>query len=296
MTKNKIIQVQGQSITITQIHDFDFISLTDMAKEFGGNDQIKNWIRTRRTVEFLGTWESIYNKNFNMVEFHHVMYDSGSEKFIMSPQQWVYRTSAIGLTSKSGRYGGGTFAHKDIAFEFGSWLSPQFKIYLIKEYQRLKEIESNQYNLEWNVKRILSKANYQLHTDAIKNHILPKSNFSKQSEWAVYADEADLLNIALFGCTAKIWREANHKASLEGKNIRDMASINELTILSNLESLNSLLIKQEIEKTERFKILHETAKDQLKSLNDIDFIKSVKLISNKTVIDLKVNENKNKIE
>ena len=134
------------------------------------------------------------------------------------------------------------------------------------------------------------------YTDAIKNHILPKSDFSKQSEWAVYADEADLLNIALFGCTAKIWREANHTASLEGKNIRDMASINELTILSNLESLNSLLIKQEIEKTERFKILHETAKDQLKSLNDIDFIKSVKLISNKTVIDLKVNENKNKIE
>jgi hypothetical protein len=217
MAKNKIINVQGHEIKISTENSWDYISLTDIAKDFGGNDQIKNWIRTRRTVEFLGTWEQMKNPNFNLVGFHRVIFESGSEKFIMSPTQWIDRTNAIGVTAKSGRFGGGTFAHKDIAFEFCSWLSPQFKLYLIEEFQRLKEIETNQYNLEWNVKRVLGKANYVLHTDAIKAHILPTLKLAKDKEWLIYASEADLINVAIWGFSAKEWRDNNSALHLKGQ-------------------------------------------------------------------------------
>ena len=281
--KTQTIEVQNIAISISKVKDDDFICLTDMAKAKEGNaraaDIIKNWIRNRSTLEFIGTWEQLYNSNFKVVEFDHFKMQAGLPSFVLSPGQWVEKTNAIGLYVQSGRYGG-TYAHKDIAFEFGSAISPVFKLYLIKEYQRLKEIETNQYNLEWNVKRILSKANYLIHTNAVKQHIIPKSDFTKQTEWIAYAEEADLLNVALFACTAKQWRDANPKLTLENKNIRDFASINELAVLSNLETHNAEMIKTGLNKTERFQKLLAIATYQTKILNDTDFIKSLKKSSN----------------
>ena len=294
--KNNIITVQDINISITTINDNDYICLTDMAKakddENRAAEIIKNWIRNRGTIEFLGTWESIYNPNFKVVEFDHFRKEAGLPTFTLSVNGWVEKTNAIGIFSKQGKYGG-TYAHKDIAFEFGAAISPIFKLYIIKEYQRLKEVESNVYGIEWDIKRVLSKANYQIHTDAIKNYIIPTLSFSQKKDW-VYAEEADLLNIVLFGCTAKQWREANPQRVLNGENIRDMASINDLTILSNLESLNSALIKSKIDKKNRFKILLETVKDQRKSLESIDIMKSIKKLSNSTYIDVDKNIGLNK--
>ena len=205
MAKNNSITVQNIKIAITSINNEDYISLTDMVKakddDSRAADIIKNWLRNRGTLEFLGTWESIYNPDFKVVEFDHFRKEAGLPTFTMSVSNWVESTNAIGIISKQGKYGG-TYAHKDIAFEFGSAISPVFKLYIIKEYQRLKEIESNSYGLEWNVRRILSKANYQIYTDAVKNYIIPNLSYSQKKEW-VYAEEADLLNIVLFGCTAK---------------------------------------------------------------------------------------------
>ena len=200
----------------------------------------------------------------------------------MSVKEWVARTNAIGLYAKTGRYGG-TYAHTDIAFNFGMWISPVFQLFVVKEYQRLKEIENNQYNLEWNVKRVLSKANYTLHTDAIKQYIIP-ANTREKDDW-VYASEADMLNLIMFDCTAKSWREANPERVLNGENIRDMASINDLAILSNLESLNATLIQQGVPKENRYKILQETAKQQRKHLEQFDYIKSIKKLDNTTYIE-----------
>ncbi len=219
-----------------------------------------------------------------MVEFDHFRKEAGLPTFTMSVSNWVEKTNAIGIFSKSGK-NGGTYAHKDIAFEFGGAISPMFKLYVIKEYQRLKEIESNQYGLEWNVKRILSKANYQIHTNAIKKYIVPKSGYTQAKEWLLYADEADLLNLVLFRCTAKQWRDLNPDRHLNGENIRDMASINELAVLSSLENLNSILIKNGLSKKDRFKILNETAKEQLENLNKVDLIKSIKKENSTTFID-----------
>ena len=286
--KIQTIEVQNIAINISKVKDDDFICLTDMAKAKEGDaraaDIIKNWIRNRSTLEFVGTWEQMYNPNFKVVEFDHFKMQAGLPSFVLSPGQWVEKTNAIGIYVQSGRYGG-TYAHKDIAFEFGSAISPVFKLYLIKEYQRLKEIETNQYSLEWNVKRILSKANYLLHTDAVKNHILPKSDFTKQTEWIVYAEEADLLNVALFGCSAKQWRDANPTLLLENKNIRDFASINELAVLSNLESHNAEMIKIEVPKTERFHKLLAIATYQLNVLNDTDIIRSLKKSNDKVYLN-----------
>lgn len=201
----------------------------------------------------------------------------------MTPRKWIEATNAIGIVSKSGR-NGGTYAHKDIAFEFGAWISASFKLYLIVEYQRLKEIENNQYNLEWNVKRVLSKANYQLQTDAIKNYIIPSKNDNLKDEW-IYADEADMLNLIMFNCTAKKWRELNPERASAGENIRDMASINDLNIISNLESLNATLIKKGMAKKERFTMLSEVANEQRALLEKYDYIKSIKKIDNTTYVD-----------
>ena len=289
-TNNKL-KVQDVEISLATIDNQDYISLTDMAK--GKNDEaraadiIKNWIRNRSTLEFLGTWEILYNPNFKVVEFDHFKKEAGLPIFTISVSNWVESTNAIGILSRKGKYGG-TYAHKDIAFEFGAAISPVFKLYLIKEYQRLKELESNQYNLEWNVKRILSKANYHIHTDAVKNYILP--TLSDLKEAFVYADEADLLNLAMFGCTAKQWKAANPERALKGENIRDIASINELAILSNIESLNASLIKHNVVKEERFKILVETIKEQRAVLDKVDYLKSIKKLSNETYTSMESNK------
>ncbi len=260
-----------------------------MVKGEEGSDHIRNWMRNRNTVEFLGLWETLNNPDFKPVEFDTFRKQAGLNSFNLTPKKWIEGTNAIGIVSKSGRYGG-TYAHKDLAFEFGSWISPLFKLLLIKEYQRLKEIESNQYNLEWNVKRILSKTNYQIHTDAVKDCILPEKNYIKDKEWLIYAEEADLLNAALFNCTAKDWRDANPNKAKQGLNIRDFASINELVVLANLESLNSILIRNNIDKIERFKQLKEIVQIQLKSLDDKDFMKALKKVSDDIYIENKNEE------
>ena len=291
MNKLKKIEIENTIISITRIHEEDYICLTDMAKAKQGDnraaDVIKNWIRTRTTIEFLGTWEVLYNPNFKVVEFDHFKSEAGLPTFVLSPKQWVEKTGAIGIISKSGRYGG-TYAHRDIAFEFGAAISATFKLYLIKEYQRFKAIESNKYNLEWDVKRILSKANYYLQTDAVRKHILPEKNYIKDKEWLAYAEEADLLNVAIFNCTAKDWRILNPEQAKSDLNIRDFASINELAVLSNIESLNAEMIKKGIEKPERFHQLQEIAEYQLKILNDKNLLKAIKKLSD----DIYINQEK----
>ena len=259
------MNVQGIEIALTTINEEYFICITDIVKAKGGDvraaDIIKNWIRNRSTIEFLGTWETLYNPNFKVVEFDHFRKEAGLPTFTMSVSNWIEKTGAIGIVSKAGRYGG-TYAHKDIAFEFCSAISPMFKLYVIKEYQRLVELERSELALSWNVKRLLSKANYHIHTDAIKNVILPKLNISQMKQGLVYASEADLLNLVLFGCTAKQWQEANPELA-KTMNIRDTATINQLIVLSNIESLNAELIKQGLSKEDRFSILRRTAEEQL---------------------------------
>lgn len=284
MSKTNKITVQGIEISLVNKNQDDYICLTDMVRNEEGNDHIRNWMRNRNTVEFLGIWEQLNNLNFKGVEFDRFRQEAGLNSFNLTPKKWIDATNAIGIISKSGKYGG-TYAHKDIAFEFGAWISPVFKLYLITEYQRLKEVETNQYGLEWNVRRVLSKTNYQIHTDAIKNYIIPKMGYPTDKEWLAYTDEADLLNMALFGCKAKEWREANMQRALAGENIRDMASINELAILSNIESLNSTLIKSGVDKANRFKIICDTVRDQRAALDSVDFLKSIKKESDRTYID-----------
>lgn len=281
------LNVNEIEIVLYKHNKEEYISLTDMAKYRDSertNYIIQNWMRTRNTIEFLGLWENLNNPNFNSIEFDAFRIESGSNSFTLTPKKWIESTNAIGITSKSGRYGG-TYAHKDIAFEFASWLSPTFKLYLITEYQRLKEIETNQYNLEWNVKRILTKTNYHIHTDAVKNYVLPKKNYEIGTEWIGYSEEADLLNVALFNCTAKDWREANPELTKENMNIRDIASINELAILSNLETLNAEMIKEKIDKAERFKKLKKIAEYQLSVLHEKDFMKSLKKLNDEVYIE-----------
>ena len=255
---NKIIEVQNIKVNIANVNDNDYICISDFGKYKEGkskaDDIIRNWLRNRITLEFLGTWESIYNPNFNSVEF------DGFRKSA---------ANAIGIYSKRGKYGG-TYAHKDIAFEFASAISPVFKLYLIKEFERLKELENQ--NREWDVKRILTKNNYLIHTDAIKNYILPDNDFYKNREWLKYAEEADILNVAVFNTTAKKWRELNPNLA-KTSNVRDYATINELTVLSNLESHNAELIKEGKSKEERFETLSEIAKYQLNILNNAEKIK-----------------------
>ena len=288
MSKSKL-NVNEIEIVLYKQNEEEFISLTDMAK-FRDSERtnyiIQNWMRTRSTIEFIGLWEQLHNPNFKRIEFDAFRNESGSNSFTLTPKKWIETTNSIGIISKSGRYGG-TYAHKDIAFEFASWISPTFKLYLITEYQRLKEVETNQYNLEWNVKRILSKTNYHIHTDAVKNFMLPDKNYEKDKEWLIYAEEADLLNVALFNCTAKDWRIANPDLAKKSMNIRDIASINELAILSNLETINAQMIKEKIAKDIRFTKLKEIAKYQLSVLNDKDFMKALKRLNDNVYIEHK---------
>ncbi|MCL2032539.1 MAG: KilA-N domain-containing protein [Methanomassiliicoccaceae archaeon] len=280
MIKNKtsIITVQDVHVTIASFDIDDYICITDMAKAKEGEsraaDIIKNWIRNRTTLEFLGTWEMMHNPNFKVVEFDHFRMQAGLPTFVLSAKQWVEKTNAIGIFVQSGRYGG-TYAHKDVAFEFGSAISPVFKLYLLKEYQRLKDIENNSHKLEWDAKRFLSRTNYLIHTDAVKKYVLPLSDYTEQTEWLAYADEADLLNVAMFGCTAKQWRNENPELA-KNNNIRDFASVNELAVLSNLETHNAELIKAGRPKTERFQTLLEIARYQIALLDEAERMRSAK--------------------
>jgi hypothetical protein len=261
MTK-QILTVEGVAVAVVTHNEEDYISLTDMVRESeSGSSFIENWLRNKNTLEFLSVWEDMYNPTFNSLEFEGIKSEAGLNRFAISVKQWIAKTNAIGLIAKAGRYGG-TYAHRDIAFEFASWISPKFKLYLIKEFQRLKNDESQAKALEWNLSRNLARINYKIHTDAIKENILPKALTALEASYA-YASEADILNMALFGMTAKQWRESN--VGQEG-NIRDHAEIEQLVVLSNLESLNAELIRQKIPQSDRLRSLNTTAIAQLRSL------------------------------
>jgi len=268
------IEVQGTAITVlTQAID-DYISLTDIAKHKEPNRSdhvIQNWMRNRNTIEFLGVWERLNNVDFKPLEFEGFKNRAGLNSFVLTPRQWIDVTNAIGLVSKSGRYGG-TYAHKDIAFEFASWISVEFKLYLIKEFQRLKEDENRRLSLAWNLNRTLSKLNYRIHTDAIKAHLIPAAVTPAQAA-ITYANEADLLNVALFGQTAKQWRDANPK--LEG-NMREYATIEQLLVLANIEGMNAELIHMGLTQGERLKRLNEIAIRQMQVLTAASAIKQLK--------------------
>ncbi|MEI6042376.1 MAG: KilA-N domain-containing protein [bacterium] len=261
------IQIKNQEITINlSSKGDDYISLTDMAKfkdpQLTGII-IANWLRTGYTVDFMGFWEQMYNPNFNVIEFDNIKKQVGSNGFILSSKRWIEKTAAIGIKSSPGRYGGGTFAHKDIAFEFATWLSPEFKLYLIKEFQRLKSNEQEKLSSDWNVKRLLTKINYKIHTDSIKENIILPQKLSSKDSVLVYANEADVLNMALFGMTAKEWGNKNPK--LEG-NIRDYADVSQLVCLVNLENLNSEYIKSGLLQKDRLLKLNEVAIWQMTAL------------------------------
>ena len=263
-TKKSTIEVQGASVAVISQNRQDIICLTDIAKFKNPDhpdDVIRNWLRNRNTVEFLGIWERLNNPSFNPVEFDGIRMQTGLNSFVLTPKQWIEKTGAVGLTSSAGRYGG-TYAHKDIAFEFASWVSVEFKLYLIKEFQRLKEDESRRLSLAWNLNRTLSKLNYRIHTDAIQAHLIPAAVTLAQAA-ITYASEADLLNVALFGQTAKQWRDANPK--LEG-NMREYASVEQLLVLANIEGMNAELIHMALPQGDRLKRLNEIAIRQMKVL------------------------------
>lgn len=269
--KKATINVQGTAITILSQKEDDYICLTDMAKRFGGDDLIYSWMRNRNTLEFLGIWEQMHNPGFKGGEFETFKKEAGLNSFHLTPKKWIEATQAIGIQSRAGRYGGGTYAHKDLAFEFGSWLSPEFKLYLIKEFQRLKEDENRRLSLEWNLNRTLSRVNYRIHTDAIKENIIP-ANITKEQEQYIYANEADVLNVALFGTTAQQWRKAN--PGKEG-NVRDYSTVEQLLVLANLESMNAEFIRMGLPQGERLRKLNAIAIQQLKSLVGNDNLKKL---------------------
>jgi hypothetical protein len=260
--KRNNIEVQGATIQILSRENEDYISLTDMAKKFGDDVLIYSWMRNRNTLEFIGLWEKIHNSNFKGHEFETFRRQAGLNTFSLSPRKWTEATRAIGFMSRAGRYGGGTYAHQDIAFEFGSWLSPEFKLYLIKEFQRLKAEESERLKLNWKLQRALSKINYRIHTDAVKNALTPPTVTTDQAG-ITYASEADILNVALFGQTARQWRLDYPNAD---GNIRDNATLEQLVILTNLESLNAVLLRQGLPAEQRLLQLNEIAISQMRTL------------------------------
>jgi hypothetical protein len=272
MAKGKKLTVNDTEISVITQNKTDFICLTDMTSGFKeGSGLIGKWITNKNTIEYLGIWEKINNTDFNYPEFGVIENESGVNRFIMSAGQWISRTNASGLIVKPGRFGG-TYAHKDIAFHFAMWLSPEFQIFLVKEFQRLKDDENDKLKLEWNLQRTLAKVNYHIHTDAIKENLIP-DQLTKQQINFVYANEADLLNMALFGKTAKQWRDENPNAD---GNIRDMANIEQLVVLSNLESINAVLIRQGLPQPERLVQLNQVAITQMKSLVNNRQLKKLK--------------------
>lgn len=272
----KKITTQGLQIYTFQQNESDYISLTDIAKYKNKNepaDIVKNWMRSRSTIEYLGFWEKINNPKFKLVEFDQFRNEAGSNSFVLSPHKWIKTTNAIGLISKSGRHGGGTFAHKDVAFEFATWISPEFKLYLIKEFQRLKIEENEKLILGWDVKRALTKVNYRIHTDSIKENIVLPQKLSIKEATKAYANEADVLNVALFGTTAQDWKTKNK--SKQG-NMRDYSDVYQLVCLANLETLNSEFIKMGFSQKERLLKLNEIAITQMKSLSTSNTLKKLK--------------------
>lgn len=267
MAIKETIHANGFDISI-YTNDFqnEFISLTDIAKykSDAPNDVIKNWMRSRDTIEFLGLWESLHNPNFKPVEFDGFRTQAGANAFTMSPTKWIEGVNAIGIVSKSGRYGG-TYAHSDIAFEFASWVSAEFKLYIIKDYKRIKSDENSRLSLNWNLNREISKLNYKIHTDAVKENLIPAELTPNQIAFT-YANEADLLNVALFGMTAKQWRDNNPDKK---GNIRDYATLNQLLVLSNMENYNAIMIDQSKSQSERIVALHEMAVKQLETLSKL---------------------------
>ena len=282
------INVIDNKIGIMRIGDVDYISLTDLARYADAEEPrlpIRDWMRNKEVISYLGLWESMNNKNFKGGEFATFKNEAGSNKFKMSLQKWIKETNAIGIVSKSGRYDGGTFAHPDIAFEFASWLSPEFKLYLIKEFERLKRNEMYQQKIEWHANRLLSKLNYVVHTDAVKNYIVP--TLTEEQKKFVYAEEADVLNVALFGMTAKEWRQENPELAKKG-NIRDYTDLLHLVILNNLENTNAEFIKLGMLQSERLISLNNSARNQMEILKNNNGIKELELLQKK------INEN-NKI-
>ena len=265
----KSVNVKELAVSIIRVNNEDYISITDIARFKNPKDPkdvVKNWFRNRSTIEFLGLWEKINNPDFKGVEFDPLLFEAGSNSFTLSPSKWIETTNAIGVHNKLGR-GGGTYAQKDIAFEFASWISAEFKLYLIKEFQRLKEDENDRLKLEWNFQRTLAKVNYHIHTNAIKENLIPEKLNKKQVSF-IYANEADVLNLALFGKTAKQWREDTSTGSASDKkgDIRDFANIEQLVVLSNMESINAMLIQQDVVQSERLEQLNQLAITQMKSL------------------------------
>ena len=289
--KGKITAKGTEIAVLSHGTDDDYISLTDIAKYKNPDfpaDVIKNWLRTRFTIDYLGAWEQLYNPNFKLVEFDQFKSEAGTNAFVLSPQKWIESTNAIGLISKSGR-GGGTYAHKDIAFEFASWISVEFKLYIIKDYQRLKADENSRISLDWNVKRILAKVNYRIHTDAIRDNLIPPELTPRQRSF-VYADEADLLNTALFGMTASEWRKDNADKS---GNMRDYATIEQLLVLANLENVNALYINNGIPQSERIIELNQLARSQMAALLSNSSVKGLKTLDEKANLSKLIAEREN---
>ncbi len=268
----KEIEVLGTDIRLSSVNKEDYICLTDIAKQKNSEfpaDVVKNWLKTKFAIEFLGIWEQMYNKKFKLVDFYQFKNEAWSNAFVLSPKKWIEKTNAVWIVSSSWRYWW-TYAHKDIAFEFASWISPEFKLFMIKEFQRLKEQEFEK--LDWTAKRFLTKINYKIHTDSIKDNLIPKKLSSKEISY-IYADEADILNKALFGLTAKDWREQNPDKK---GNIRDYCNVEQLVVLANLESINSELIKMWLDQSNRLELLNNTAITQMKSLEMNDEFKKIK--------------------
>ena len=267
--KSDTLHVKGIDVGIyTEDYRNEYISLTDIARFRNSDDPrfaIQNWMRNRNTIEFLGLWESLHNPNFNRVQFDTFRTEAGLNRFVMTPSKWVENTGSIGITAKAGRYGG-TYAHSDIAMEFASWISAEFKLYLMKDYRRLKFDENSRLSLSWNLNREISKLNYRVHTDAIQQNLLPP-DLTREQQSFVYADEADMLNVALFGLTAAQWRSQNQGCK---GNIRDYASLQQLLVLANMESYNALLIEQKLPQTERLRMLRQMAVRQLQVLSSLD--------------------------
>ena len=284
--KKETIHAKGMDIGI-YTYDFqnEFISLTDIAKYKNEDDPrfvIQNWMRNRNTIEYLGVWEELHNADFNRVQFEAVKSEAGLNRFVMTPSKWIESMNAIGIVSKSGRYGGGTYAHSDIAMNFATWISPEFQLYIMKDYRRLKFDENSRLSLTWNLNREISKLNYKIHTDAIKDNLIP-AELTKEQTARVYADEADLLNVVLFGMTAKEWRDNNKNKK---GNIRDFATIKQLLVLANMESYNAILINSGLEQAERMQKLHELAVQQMTTLASLDVSSLPQLPEGNTSTDL----------
>ena len=279
------IVVKENKVGILRIGNVNYISLTDLARYQNSSDPsftVKNWLRRINTIDYIGLWEEIHNQDFNLVEFDQIKTEYGRNSFAMSPTQWIKRTNAIGIISKGGRYSIGTFAHPDIAFEFASWLSPEFKLYLITEFERLKANEAYQEKIDWQANRILAKLNYVVHTDAVKAYIVP--TLTEAQKKFVYANEADVLNVALFGMTAKQWRESNPELAKNG-NIRDYTDLLHLVILNNLENTNAELIEAKVPQNERLVRLNNSARRQMQVLKNNKNIKDLELLQKQVNVD-----------